>query len=58
MDRYKTPLEYARHMNRALKKIGSYEIVKDKAGKMRKVEYHPLFPDLTTYWNRHSWATT
>ena len=57
LDRYGSALDYARHMDRALKKIGPYHIVKDKAGKLRKREYQPLFPDLTTYWNRHSWAT-
>jgi site-specific recombinase XerD len=52
-----TARTFAHNMNEALKKIGASEIVRDKVGKLRKVEYHPLFPDLTTYWNRHSWAT-
>ncbi len=57
LDRYGSATEYCRHMNRALKKIGEVDIVEDKAGKMRKKKYNPLFPDLTTYWSRHTWAT-
>ena len=57
LDRYGSATEYCRHMNRALKKIGPVEFAADRAGKKRKKVYHPLFPDLTTYWNRHSWAT-
>ena len=57
LDRYGSAAEYCRHMNRALKKIGPVEFSADRTGKKRKRVYHPLFPDLTTYWNRHSWAT-
>lgn len=57
LDRFKNATEYNRYMNKALKKIGSFEIVKDKVGKRRKKKYNPLFPDISTYWNRHSWAT-
>lgn len=57
LDRYGSAAEYCRHMNRALKKIGPVEFSADRTGKKRKKVYHPLFPDLTTYWNRHSWAT-
>lgn len=38
-------------MNRALQKIGlHYTTSQVKTGKA-------LFPDLTTYWSRHTWAT-
>lgn len=57
LDRYRDSLEYARHMDRALKKIGPHATVPDKVGKLRKIEYEPLFPSLSTYWNRHSWAS-
>ena len=57
LDRYGSAAEYCRHMNRALKKIGPVEFSADRTGRKRKKVYHPLFPDLTTYWNRHSWAT-
>src|SRR3712207_4570132 len=57
LDRYKSVADYTHHMNDALKKIGPYEVVADKLGKRRKIEYQPLFPALSAYWNRHSWAT-
>lgn len=28
-----------------------------KPGRGGKKEYEPLFPDITAYWARHSWAT-
>lgn len=57
LDRYQSAQDYLHHMNDALQKIGPQEIVPDKAGKKRKVVYHPLFPDITSYWTRHTWAT-
>lgn len=57
LDRYASVNDYIHHMNDALKKIGPHNIVPDKLGRLRKVEYNPLFPELTTYWNRHTWAT-
>lgn len=38
-------------MDRALKEIG--EVKKSRQKKIRK----PLFPSLSSYWARHSWAT-
>lgn len=40
-------------MSRELKKIGPYE----RAGRGGKKTVTPLFPELTQYWCRHSWAT-
>ena len=40
-------------MNRTLKNIGPVE----RVGLGGKKIYHPLFPEITTYWARHSWAT-
>ena len=57
LDRYASHLDYLHHLNEALQKIGPSEIVKDKTGRLRKVKYHPLFPQLTSYWARHTWAT-
>lgn len=38
-------------MNRALQKIGlHYTTSQEKKGQA-------LFPDITTYWSRHTWAT-
>lgn len=56
-ERYSDYKDYIRHMNDALKKIGTSRIVPDKVGKRRKVEYDALFPELTSYWARHTWAT-
>ena len=40
-------------MNKALKQMGPYERVGRGGKKIR----HPLFPEITSYWARHSWAT-
>lgn len=51
MDRYTNHKNYMQHMNDALKKIGlHYTTSQEKKGKA-------LFPDLSSYWSRHSWAT-
>lgn len=39
--------------NLELQRIGSYE----KKGRGGKKVYQNLFPELTTYWARHTWAT-
>lgn len=49
--------------NKALKKIGEIEKVKNpqKTRKNRKhslkIKYCPMFPNLSIYWARHTWAT-
>lgn len=48
---------FTAHWNKALKKIGTQEIIPDKVGKKRKIVYHPLFPDITTYSARYSFAS-
>ena len=51
MERYTNHKNYMQHMNRALQKIGlHYTTSQEKKGKA-------LFPDITTYWSRHTWAT-
>lgn len=40
-------------MSKVLKTIGPYE-VKGRGGKHH---HHPLFPELSQYWCRHTWAT-
>lgn len=57
LDRYKSVNDYTHHINDALKKIGPTTKGIDKAGKMRKKVYQPLFPELSTYWARHTWST-
>lgn len=53
MDRYKDLHDYTRRLNGGLKRLGP---VVGKGGNGTP-QTRPLFPDLTTYWARHSWAT-
>lgn len=48
---------FTSHANKALKKIGPSEKVADKVGKRRKVVYHPILPDITTYTARYTFAS-
>jgi site-specific recombinase XerD len=57
MDGIKDYKTFTQHWNKALKKIGTKEIVSDKVGKMRKVVYHPILPNLTTYTARYTFAS-
>ena len=51
LERYGDYRDYLHHWNSALKKFGqSFPIG-------RRPQGEPLFPDLSTYWARHSWAT-
>lgn len=51
MERYNSHKTYLQHMNRGLQKIGlHYTTSQEKKGKA-------IFPDITSYWARHSWAT-
>jgi site-specific recombinase XerD len=51
-DNYSKHNDYAKHLNRALQRIGNVTI-----GKRGAKTIEPLFPELTTYWARHTWAT-
>lgn len=51
-DTYKDSADLLRRVNRGISVIGPVEI-----GKQGKKTYHPLQPQLTTYWARHTWAT-
>ena len=53
LDRYTDHNEYTRRIDRELKKIGPVK----RVGRGGKKIYSPLFPKLTTYWARHTWAT-
>ena len=52
-DTYPDYLEFLRHMNRELKHIGPYT----REGRGGRKVYQPLFPDISQYWCRHTWAT-
>ena len=53
LDRYKDYRNYTHRMNLSLKTIGPMKRVGRGGKKVRE----PLFPHLSTYWARHSWAT-
>ena len=53
MDHYKDHNDFTRRMDRTLQKIGPVK----RVGLGGKKIYSPLFPKLTTYWARHTWAT-
>ena len=53
LDRYADYKDYTKRLNRALKKIGPVK----RVGLGGKKIYEPLFPEISTYWARHSWAT-
>lgn len=52
LDRYSNFKDFAHRLNENLQKMGCVEV-----GKHGKKTREPLFPSLTTYWARHSWAT-
>lgn len=48
---------FMKKANEALKKIGTSEKVADKVGKLRKVVYHPILPDITLYSARYTFGS-
>lgn len=52
LDRYANHKDYLRRTNKALQRLGG-----TTQGKQGAKTYKPLFPELTTYWARHTWAT-
>ena len=53
LERYEDYRDYTHRMNLSLKKIGPMK----RVGRGGKKVYQPLFPKISTYWARHSWAT-
>ena len=53
MDEYKDHKNFIHRMNIGLRQIGTLER-KGRGGKKFRT---PLFPDISTYWARHTWAT-
>ena len=51
LDRYASYRDYQHHLNDGLKAIGQ------KRGSKRKVTEKGLFPELSTNWARHTWAS-
>lgn len=48
---------FLKKANEALKKIGTCEKVADRLGKCRKIEYHPILPDITMYTARYTFGS-
>lgn len=58
-EKYKNHRDFVHRMNENLQRIGqTLKPTKIINGKRRVVyEYNPTFPELTSYWARHTWAT-
>ena len=54
LDRWANDEFFRRKMNKELQKIGPMTKAPGRGGK--KI-YEPMFPELTSYWARHTWAT-
>ena len=52
-DKYKDHRYFRRDTNDALRLIGEVK----RIGRGGKKEYKPLWPEVTTYWARHTWAS-
>lgn len=52
-DKYKDHRYFRRDTNDALRLIGNVT----RSGRGGKKSYEPLWPEITTYWARHTWAT-
>lgn len=48
---------FMKKCNEALKKVGGHRIVPDKIGRMRKIEYLPILPQITLYTARYSFGS-
>lgn len=57
MDSRNSYRSFARGCNDALQKVGPMRKVKDKVGKLRKMEYEPICPDITLYSARYSFGS-
>lgn len=53
LDHWESDEFFRKKMNKALQKIGPVT----RSGLGGKKTYNPMFPKLTTYYSRHSWAT-
>lgn len=53
LDRYSDYRDYAKRLNENLQRIGKTK----RVGRGGKKIIKPLFPNITTYWARHTWAT-
>ena len=52
-DEYRNYQDFVHWMNVGLKRIGKLE----RVGRDGKKVIEPLFPEISAYWARHTWAT-
>jgi integrase len=59
MDSYTNHKDFIHRMNENLQRIGEVIITKERCGRKQceVKRYKPIFPNLTSYWARHTWAT-
>ena len=57
LNRYTDYKDFMHRMNQNLQRIGTLHKEKDKRGRKTIKKVVPLFPDITTYWARHSVAS-
>lgn len=60
LDNYENYKDFRSRFNRNLKEIGPWEWMDAKSKKGRKIKkkvFYPLFPYLSSYYARHSWAS-
>lgn len=59
LDTYSNHRDFIHRMNTNLQQIGEVVKVRKKIGRKtcELKRYKPLFPNLTSYWARHTWAT-
>lgn len=57
MDGRKDYHSFVKKCNEALKKVGTSEVVPDKTGRLRKIVYHPILPNITLYTARYTFGS-
>lgn len=60
MDSYNNYKDFRHRLNLNLKQIGESEYIESRSKKGRRIKkkvYYPLFPTLTSYYARHTWAS-
>lgn len=62
MEKWSNHKDFLHRMNNNLQQIGPFEMVANNAKnesdiKKNKKQITPLFPGITSYWARHTWAT-
>lgn len=53
LERWSSHEGFRRKVNKSLQRLGGTEVINSKG----KKNFRPLFPELTTYWARHTWAS-